>query len=210
MGKFIDITGRRFGRLVVISRHGEIKTRGNRQLVWLCKCDCGKEIIVRGISLRRGLTQSCGCLQKECVGKLKFKHGLWGSPFYHAWYGMKQRCLNPNSVSFKYYGCHGITVCNEWLNFSGFKNDMFTSYMEHKKKHKTTTIERKNNDSNYCPENCRWATRKEQSRNTRHNYMISYEGETKCLVDWANILGIQRATLAARLNKHSVETAFNM
>jgi len=110
----------------------------------------------------------------------------------------------------KNYGGRGIKICNQWLDFVNFKDDMYDNYLKHKEKHKTTTIERIDNDKGYFPGNCKWATRAEQSRNTKHSRRINYKGKTKCLVDWANILGVQRQTLANRLDHYPPEIAFNI
>jgi len=95
------------------------------------------------------------------------KHGLAGTPFYSVWYNMKSRCFNENVKEFKFYGGRGITVCKRWLNFINFKDDMHISYLDHKAKHETTTIERKDNYKGYCPDNCCWATQEEQKKNLR-------------------------------------------
>ena len=95
------------------------------------------------------------------------KHGLYGTAFYSTWAGMKARCLNKNNQSFQYYGQVGVVVCDEWLNFINFRNDMYSSYLKHKETHQTTTIDRVDSCGNYCPENCRWITKNEQPLNRR-------------------------------------------
>lgn len=205
MGKLLNLKGKRFGRLLVISYGGmfPIGKYGRRQAKWLCNCDCGNTISVPGSSLRSGKTKSCGCLQKESRIKANTIHGCTGTSIYRSWQHMKARCLTHADKDFKHYGGRGIKICERWENFENFLADMG-------EKPEGLTIERIDNDGNYEPDNCKWATQKEQLRNSRNNRIICYQGESRLLIDWANILGIGRSTLAYRLNHYPVEIAFNM
>jgi len=166
VNKIPDLIGQRFGKLVVISFHGLNK---QNKSMWECICDCGKHKVIRGSLLRYGTSQSCGCLRTKSVTK----HGLWGSPTYSSWHGMKQRCANPNRDVYKDYGGRGITMCERWNKFEKFLEDMGECP-------KGLTLDRIDNNGNYEPGNCRWVSMLEQTYNRRKNNTLTID-ETKKL-----------------------------
>lgn len=192
MGKFIDLTGQRFGRLVAVQTNGK---NSNGQLKWLCHCDCGNVVTVERANLVRGHTQSCGCYREEIKKLEKKTHGQTGTRIFHIWVGIKQRCYNSNAHNFKNYGGRGITVCEEWRN-------SFEVFYEWAMSHGYSddlSIDRIDVNGNYCPENCRWVTAIEQCNNRRSNHNITYNGETHTLTEWAIKTGINQRTLENRI-----------
>lgn len=181
----IDISGQRFGRLLVRSRAVGSSTKNAR---WFCLCDCGNLIEARSQHLRDGAIRSCGCLAAEDASKrlsaYRTTHGLSRSSEYRAWQAMRSRCENHNNTKYEYYGGRGISVCNEWNSFEKFIADMG---MKPTPKH---TLERKNPNLNYCPDNCYWATRLVQANNTRRTCYVSYRGKIMPLADAARMAGM--------------------
>lgn len=188
MWNFIDLSGQRFGRLLVVSRSpSDGKPR------WLCRCDCGQDTIVKARHLRGGETTSCGCFRREVIGDRQRTHGMRNSPEYLTWQAMKRRCYTPTHKDYANYGGRGISICDRWLNsFEAFLGDMGP-------RPEARSIDRINNDGNYEPGNCRWATASEQSRNTRDSVTINHLGRTMPLVEAADLVGVNRHTARSRL-----------
>lgn len=184
-----DLTGQRFGSLAVVSR-AESDSRRERR--WVCICDCGTTSVVPSSSLRLGRTKSCGC------GKGKTIHGYARDSIpsreYRTWQSMKQRCLNQRCREYKYYGGRGITICDRWLHFENFLADMAP-------RPQGTDLDRVDNDGNYEPGNCRWASRTTQMLNTRRNFLVTFCGETMPLSVAAARAGIARNTIQNRMKR---------
>ena len=158
MSRYIDLTGKRFGRLVALEKVGNHKT--SKCAMWRCKCDCGKEKITNSQYLREGKTLSCGCLYAERTFENVRTHGMHKTSTYQIWAGLIQRCTNPKRKEWKDYGGRGIKVCKRWLKFENFLEDMGI-------RPKGKTLDRVKNNQGYCKGNCRWAGRKTQAQNNR-------------------------------------------
>lgn len=187
---FQDITGYRFGDWTVLER----LDHRNGSTHWLCRCRCGAEKEVSGQHLKRGKTKSCGCHREEQARERFTKHGLRGNVVYVTYGGIMDRCYNRNCAEYKWYGGRGITVCDRWRQHPKvFIEDMGP------KPTPTHSIDRIDNDGNYEPGNCRWATRAQQRRNSSRLKLVTFRGKTQCLQDWADELGMSRDTLYSRL-----------
>jgi hypothetical protein len=209
-----DLKNKRFGKLLVLEYVG-IRKVGKLKLhtsgFWKCKCDCGKIVIVS--TSRFCTAKSCGCLNKERLKNgLRYKHGLTETRFYKIWSGIKTRCLNKNEANYKRYGEKGIKICDRWLKFENFRDDMYEAYLKHVKEfgEKNTSIDRIDNDGNYELSNCKWSTRKEQNNNKRNNRLIKYKDKILNLAQWARELKINEGTLHHRIcnNNWNIEKAF--
>ena len=196
-----DLTGKVFGKLIVIKKVGTDK-KYNTQ--WLCKCECGNEKIVARDKLIIGHTTSCGCARKNFFKNLNKIHGLSHSRLWYVWYNIKNRCYRNTSKYYKYYGGRGITMCKEWLDdYQNFYNWAIKNGYDETAPKGACTIDRIDVNGNYEPNNCRWISMREQSRNKRNNKRISYNGETHCLKEWAEILSVDYKKLRDRMYKHN-------
>jgi hypothetical protein len=196
MATKMDLIGRTFTRLTVINGAG--RDRHGRCL-WLCRCDCGIEKVVRGSHLTSGATKSCGCLHKEIAAKTMheqnykwvIKHGMYNTRIYKIFLGAKYRCTNKNNTSYPRYGGRGIKFL--WGNFEEFRNWALANGYDN-----TKSIDRIDVNGNYEPSNCRWITNNEQQRNRRDSRIIEIDGIKRCLQEWCEIYGINGSTVWKR------------
>lgn len=180
----------KYGRLTVIESAGKLGC----DAAVLCRCDCGQFATVRLADLKRGKTRSCGCLYRES-NRQRTANRKTGTRLYRIWQAMKTRTTNPKAQHFSVYGGRGIRVCDEWFHsFPTFESwALANGYQE------GLSIDRIDPNGHYCPENCRWITMAEQQRNKRNVPLITFNGETHTRPEWAELLGIPKATLASRL-----------
>lgn len=197
-----DYAGTRFGKWSVLAR-ASAPDGQHGFAFWFCRCDCGTERVVVGYALRRGKSLSCGCDVAERISAAMAEHGMTDSPEWETWSSMRRRCYDPSMASYDNYGGRGIRVCDRWLDsFENFYADMGTRPSD---KH---SIDRINNDGNYEPDNCRWATWTEQANNRRSTVRLPFRGRTLSTTEWAEVIGIHSSTILARLRDDwSIEEA---
>lgn len=193
---FIDETGNRYGDLVVVKRAPD-NTRW--KVRWVCLCDCGKTVTRGGLGLRSGESLDCGCKRSErqAANPPVIIHGMSKSRLYKIWRAMKIRCMSVTDVAYGDYGGKGVSICDEWMNSSTFLSWALTNgYRE------DLTLDRyPDPNGNYCPENCRWATPKQQQRNRRNNFCLTLNGERKLGIEWSEITGIPFPTIYGRVTR---------
>lgn len=180
--QYEDLANRRFGKLVVLN----LCPDNIRQLRWVCMCDCGKTTIAYGSNLKSRKTRSCGCARTT--------HNRSYTDLYHSWHTMRRRCRSNKAASYKYYGGKGIQVCKRWDSFENFLEDMG-------ERPPGKTLDRISNDGDYCKENCRWATAKEQRLNSGYLRNITIDGLTLCITDWCRKFNITYISVTKRLKK---------
>ena len=198
-----DLTGKRFTRLTVIKQNG-VK---NQKQVWLCRCDCGKEINVSTSSLNYGNSKSCGCIGSEKTILRSTKHGLCHSNIYKVWSAMRQRCNNENSKDYYLYGAKGIKVCKDWEDdFMSFYNWSIENGYDEK-----LTIDRIDNDKGYYPENCRWADLKTQANNQKRIKKYTYKGVTDTITYLSEMFNVRKETVRNRVMRgYTIDQAIEM
>ena len=196
MPSFNDLTNKKFNRWTVLYQS---KKNNHNQITWYCRCECGIEREVKGGHLVNGTSKSCGCYNRDlhrqiCIER-NTTHGMTRTRLYKIWDGMKNRCLTKTSNTYKKYGAKGITICDRWRDFKNFYDDMGHPPTD---KH---TIDRIDPYGNYEPSNCRWALMKAQQNNRTNNHLLTCNGVTKTLQQWADETGIHYKTILSRINR---------
>lgn len=186
--RLIDRTGDRYERLVVIERVDN-RSKRDTNARWFCRCDCGRGVVAYGQDLERGKVKSCGCLNADRI----MQHGFAGAHVYNVWQQMRQRCENPNAQRYDLYGGRGIRVSERWRRFENFIADMGQRPAGY-------SLDRIDVHGDYCKENCRWATTKQQANNKQRNRIVEHNGEKATLAEWADKTGLGWYTLRARLD----------
>lgn len=188
----MDYKGKRFGKWTVIGETEGLST-------WYCECECGTRRHVPRYTLLSGASKSCGCSRytgSNSIGERTRKHGDFGTRLYGIWAAMKRRCYNPNVKFYHDYGGRGITVCDEWLDYIPFKEWALANGYE-----EGLTIDRIDVNGNYCPENCRWVTQREQCNNTRKTRIVEYNGKKYTMREIADITGLKIRTIQGRYER---------
>lgn len=198
MGKFIDLTGKRFGKLIVIKK---VENNKYNRIQWLCRCDCGNVTCLSSNALTTNNTKSCGCLKRE--KKFNLKHGKAKTRLYHIWNGMKQRCFNSKAIKYHNYGGRGITVCKTWQkDFMSFYEWAICNGYDESKSREQQVLDRIDNNGNYEPNNCRWITQSENCRNRNNNVLLNKNGISKTIAEWCEELNLNQRTVANRAKKY--------
>lgn len=188
VAKAIDLTDHRFGRLVVVGR-ADPSGAVRRHARWVCACDCGNQCRVTSAELRTGSTASCGCYRREKIAARNTTHGMYNTAENAAWHGMWQRCTNEQAPNYHRYGGRGITVCKEWESFEQFLKDMgLRPSAEH-------SLDRRDNEKGYSPDNCRWATPEEQHENRSNTCKAEWNGILLPILHIAQQTGKKRSSI---------------
>ena len=185
----IDMSGKTFGRLTVISKDSE-------RDMWLCSCSCGAIKKTRGKDMRQGKTKSCGCFQMENISNLNKTHGETKTRMHRIWIAIKSRCLNQNNKDYCNYGGRGIGMHDDWINsYVSFRDwSLLNGYADN------LSMDRIDNENGYFPDNCRWTTAKVQGRNRRDNVFLELNGVSMVMSEWCEIFNIPTSTLSYRIN----------
>ena len=192
-GKPKNLQNQKFDQLTVVCPAGKDKN-GNAR--WRCRCDCGEYITISAPALKANRPHSCLSCKMKSLWEKRDTHKESATRLYSIYYNMRKRCENPNAINYHNYGGRGISVCDEWKKYEAFSTWAHANgYTDE------LSIDRIDNDSGYCPDNCRWVTYTQQANNTRANRWIDFNGETRTLAEWASIIGINRSTLCERLNR---------
>lgn len=194
MGKFVDLTGQRFGRLVVLGKNGKQKDK----TYWDCICDCGKITKVETSKLKSGHTKSCGCYMRERAKEANIKHGMFGTKLYNTYCRMKQRCYDKNYPKYKNYGFRGIGICEQWLGKDGFIN--FYNWAMDNGFNENLSIERIDVNGNYEPDNCKWITMAEQAKNKTTTIKVKYKNNFLTLIELCEKLNLNYKTIWSRIH----------
>lgn len=193
MNKAPDITGKTINNWYVIKEAGRTKFNS---ITYLCRCLlCGNEKIVDGHTIRKGTSKSCGCLKS-----IKKEGARSRERLYKIWIGIKIRCYNKNSKTYRYYGGRGITMCDEWNDYEKFKTWAYENGYDDSLSPYMCTIDRLDPNGNYSPDNCAWHNTKEQANNKRNNVYITFNNQTHTIAQWAEITGIRVGTLRNRIS----------
>lgn len=188
----IDLTGQRFGSLVVVGR-GTPRPY-YKGAVWVCQCDCGNTKEVLGASLRKGETKSCGCNKNKLVSEARSARKYPYPRLRTIWHNMIDRCENPRAISYPLYGAKGVSVCDEWKSLESFVTwALSNGYTDE------LTIDRADGTKGYSPDNCRWVSKIEQQNNRRNNHLLTVNGKTDTIANWARYSGISHSTISARI-----------
>lgn len=195
IGRAENLSGRKFGRLTPLYRvPNETTPKKAAIITWKCRCDCGIEKAIGAAALKSSNTKSCGCQKTESSTALLTTHGKTGSGVHNSWSNMRKRCLDSNYRFYRNYGGLGIRICDRWMKFENFLEDMGD-------RPAGKSIERRENNGNYEPGNCFWATMRQQCVNKRNSRFIEVEGERLHINEWSKRCGIGVGTLRSRMQK---------